>query len=129
MYSCTAKLVRMRTPSFDPGLTQKYDGPLRRAINADGSFNVLRRGTNWRDVHPYLYLVSVPWATFFGWILVAYVLVNFVFAAVYYSLGPVALYAAPKSVTASNRFLRCVFFSSQTLTTVGFGAIAPRSVT
>src|SRR5204862_3552876 len=29
--------------------------------------------------------------------------------------------------TASARFLECVFFSSQTLTTVGFGALAPKS--
>lgn len=117
----------MQKPTFDPGLTQKYDGPLRRAINPDGSFNVLRHGTNWRDVHPYLYLVSVPWTTFFGWILVAYVLVNFAFAAVYYSLGPDALQIA--SARDYNRFVQCVFFSSQTLTTVGFGAVAPRSAT
>ena len=31
----------MQSPSFDPGLTQKYDGPLRRVINADGSFNMV----------------------------------------------------------------------------------------
>ena len=115
----------MRKPTFDPGLTQKYDGPLRRIINPDGSFNVLRRGTNWHDVHPYLHLVSVSWARFFGLIVLAYVLINFVFAAIYYSLGPNALQV--ESTTTYNRFLQCVFFSSQTLTTVGFGAVSPRS--
>lgn len=116
----------MQKPTFDPGLTQKYDGPLRRIINADGSFNVARRGANWRDVHPYLYLVSVPWAIFFGWIVVAYLLVNLVFAVVYYAMGPDAL--AVSAEAAHNRFLQCIFFSSQTLTTVGFGAVAPHSV-
>ena len=115
----------MQKPTFDPGLTQKYDGPLRRIINPDGSFNVLRRGTNWRDVHPYLYLVSVSWAHFFGLIILGYILINFVFAGIYYFLGPNALQMALP--TTYNRFLQCIFFSSQTLTTVGFGAVSPRT--
>jgi len=117
----------MQTPSFDPGLTQKYDGPLRRVINPDGSFNVLRRGTNWHDVNPYLHLVSIPWVHFFGWILLGYVLMNSLFATVYFLLGPGALAGSVDPDLASDRFLQCFFFSSQTLTTVGFGAIAPAS--
>jgi len=62
----------MQTAKFDPGLTQQYTGALRRAINKDGTFNVLRRGTSWRDVHPYLHLVSMPWLTFFGTLLLAW---------------------------------------------------------
>ena len=115
----------MQTPSFDPGLTQKYDGPLRRVINPDGSFNVLRRGTNWRDVNPYLHLVSISWTQFFAWVLLAYVLVNSLFAAVYFLLGPGALTRGLDPSHSISRFLQCFFFSSQTLTTVGFGAIAP----
>jgi inward rectifier potassium channel len=114
----------MKTPSFDPGLTQKYEGPLSRVINPDGSFNVLRRGTNWRDVNPYLHLVSIPWAQFFGWVLLAYVVVNSLFAAIYFLLGRGALTHQP-DLNNTARLLQCFFFSSQTLTTVGFGAIAP----
>ena len=117
----------MQTPSFDPGLTQKYDGPLRRIINQDGSFNVLRRGTNWRDFNPYLHLVSVSWTRFFGWVLLWYVLVNSLFAMIYFMLGPGALTDRSLPDRAMGRFLHCVFFSSQTLTTVGFGALAPAS--
>ncbi len=124
--SRAATLVAMRKPTFDPGLTQRYDGPLRRIINPDGSFNVSRRGTNWRDVHPYLHLVSISWSGFFGWILLAYALVNFIFAAVYYSLGSDALLG--EAAATHSRLLQCLFFSAQTLTTVGFGAVAPRSV-
>lgn len=115
----------MRNPSFDPGLTQKYDGPLRRVINADGSFNVLRRGTNWRDTNPYLHLVSISWPRFFAWILSSYVLVNFLFASAYFLLGPGAVMGKPDPGNETDRFLQCFFFSSQTLTTVGFGALAP----
>jgi inward rectifier potassium channel len=116
----------MQTPSFDPGLTQKYDGPLRRVINSDGTFNVLRRGTNWRDINPYLHLVSISWTRFFGWVLLNYVLVNSLFAAVYFLMGADALTGRP-GAPPSSRFLQCLFFSSQTLTTVGFGAISPVS--
>jgi inward rectifier potassium channel len=115
----------MQKPTFDPGLTTKYDGPLRRIINPDGSFNVLRQGTNWHDVHPYLYLVSVSWSNFFGLVLLAYILINFVFATIYYSLGPDALLAG--APTGYDRFFECIFFSAQTLTTVGFGAVSPRT--
>jgi inward rectifier potassium channel len=115
----------MQKVTFDPGLTQKYDGPLRRAINPDGSFNVQKRGTSWRDVHPYLHLVSISWSEFLGLIVGGYVLVNFVFATAYYSLGPDALQTGLTS--AYNRFVQCLFFSSQTLTTVGFGAVSPRT--
>lgn len=115
----------MHKPTFDPGLTQRYDGPLRRIVNPDGTFNVSRRGSNWRDVHPYLHLVSVSWTVFFAWVLLAYVVVNLLFACVYYALGPNALEG---SAPGYNHFLQCLFFSSQTLTTVGFGAVAPHNV-
>ncbi len=114
----------MQTPSFDPGLTQRYDGPLRRAINPDGSFNISRQGTTWRDQNPYLSLVSTSWPRFLPGSFSPMSLINCIFALIYFLLGPGTL-AGGASVAASDRFLQCFFFSSQTLTTVGFGAIAP----
>jgi inward rectifier potassium channel len=117
--------------TFDPGLTQQYAGPLRRAIDKDGSFNVIRRGTSWRDLNPYLHLVTVPWPVFFGVLLSGYILVNLLFATGYFLLGPDALERsgmAPREPGGStNRFVTGLYFSSQTLTTVGFGSIAPKS--
>jgi inward rectifier potassium channel len=117
----------MQKPSFDPGLTQQYAGTLRRVINPDGSFSVLRRGTDWRDINPYLYLVSISWAQFFGTVFVGYIFINSLFALVYFMLGPGALQGRLGGEGASDRFLECIFFSSQTLTTVGFGALAPKT--
>ena len=54
----------MQKPAFDPGLTQQVVGSLRRAIDKDGSFNVLRQGTRWRDIHPYLHLINASWSLF-----------------------------------------------------------------
>lgn len=114
-------------PTFDPGLTQQYTGTLRRAINKDGTFNVERRGTGWRDIHPYLFLISMPWPAFLALVFAAYLAVNTVFAIIYYSLGPGHLQGgdAPDKL---GRFLNAFFFSAHTLTTVGYGNIAPGAI-
>jgi inward rectifier potassium channel len=117
----------MAKPTFDPGLTQQYTGILRRTINKDGSFNVSRQGTVWRDIHPYLHLISLPWPTFLALVFAAYLAVNTIFATLYYSLGPGHLQGgdAPHKL---DRFLNAFFFSAHTLTTVGYGNIAPGSI-
>ena len=118
----------MQTPTFDPGLTQQFSAPLRRAINKDGSFNVHRRGTTWRDTHPYLYLINAPWSVFLAIIFATYVLVNTIFALVYFALGPNQLQGGTEAATTLDMFLNAFFFSAHTLTTVGYGSISPRGV-
>jgi inward rectifier potassium channel len=93
----------MQQPKFDPGLTQQYTGPLRRALNPDGSFNVRRRGTDWRDIHPYLHLVEISWLHFFGLVFVTYLLINFIFAILYFALGSQALQSAVPVNSAAGR--------------------------
>jgi inward rectifier potassium channel len=117
----------MQKAAFDPGLTQQVTGNLRRAINQDGSFNVLRRGTSWRDVHPYLYLINAPWHVFLGVVLVAFLVVNLVFAFIYFLLPPAQVIGTDSPV-ALDRLLNDFFFSSHTLTTVGYGNLAPAGV-
>lgn len=117
----------MEKTTFDPGLTQKYTGDLRRSINKDGTFNVHRRGETWRNYHPYLLLLNVSWRKFFAIIITMYLTVNFLFACAYYMLGPGALQGDDVS-TESMRFLSAFFFSTQTLTTVGYGGIHPKTI-
>jgi inward rectifier potassium channel len=117
----------MQTPGFDPGLTQKYTGSFRRVINKDGTFNVRRRGATWRDFHPYLHLINMGWAPFFGLVFLGYLVVNTLFALAYYSLGPGNLSGADAS-TDTGRFLNDFFFSAHTLSTVGYGSISPKSL-
>jgi len=116
----------MHQPTFDPGLTQKFTVPLRRAINKDGTFNVHRRGTTWRDTSAYQFLVNVHWAGFFACVLLAYCAVNTLFALAYYALGPEQLQGADASTNFAH-FLNSFFFSAQTLTTVGYGSISPKA--
>lgn len=117
----------MAKPTFDPGLTQKFTGVLRRSINKDGSFNVRRRGGSWRHLHPYLTLLNMNWTEFFALVFAAYCVMNVLFAIGYFLLGPGALEGG-RAVTESGRFLDDFFFSAHTLTTVGYGNIAPFSL-
>jgi inward rectifier potassium channel len=117
----------MRKPAFDPGLTQQFTGKVRRIIAKDGSFIVRRRGGNWHDVHPYLYLINIGWAPFLALLFLGYLVINTAFALAYFSLGPGEL-AGADAATAGGHFLNCFFFSAHTLSTVGYGSIAPKGL-
>jgi inward rectifier potassium channel len=117
----------MQTPTYDPGLTNQVIAPLRRIINPDGRFNVHRRGTTWRDFHPYLHLVNMSWLRFLLYLCLGYILLNTIFALTYFALGSGQL-AGADAPEAWGRFLNEFFFSSHTLSTVGYGNIAPKSI-
>jgi inward rectifier potassium channel len=117
----------MNKPSFDPGFTEKYRGDLRRIINPSGEFNVRRRGTTWRDIHPYLFMINASWPVFSVLIFGGFLIANAVFALIYLKIGIQHLQGADTS-TALSRFLSAFFFSAQTFTTVGYGRISPDGV-
>jgi inward rectifier potassium channel len=119
-------IVGMENPTFDPGLTQQFTAPLRRVINKDGSFNVVRQGTTWRDLHPYLHLINMGWPRFLAVLFLSFVTVNLLFALAYFSLGPGQLEGGD-APSEAGRFLKALFFSAHTLSTVGYGNIAPKS--
>ncbi len=114
----------MSDSSFDPGFTRMYTGPLRRAINKDGSFNVRRRGVRGVGGSVYMHLVSLSWPRFWGLVALAYLVVNIVFASLYTLLGPSALRAAEVDM-GLGAFAKAFFFSVHTLTTVGYGDLYP----
>lgn len=114
----------MEQPSFDPGLTQQYDGVLKRAINPDGRFNVRRTGSTWHDSHPYLYLINASWGRFLVMVGLTYIAVNILFACAYMAIGIEHLKGA-EAPTGLLRFTNAFFFSAHTLTTVGYGNMWP----
>ncbi|MBV9508631.1 MAG: hypothetical protein JO323_26900 [Acidobacteriia bacterium] len=117
----------MQKPGYDPGLTQKFTGSVRRIINPDGTFNVRRRGTTLRDLHPYLLLINMNWLSFLLTVFAAYVVLNTIFAWGYFWLPPSELIGA-QAPDSFHRFLNDFFFSAHTLTTVGYGSIAPAGI-
>lgn len=114
----------MQKAQFDPGLTQQYNGALKRAINPDGRFNVRRSGATWHDAHPYLFLIHTSWPTFLAVVAATYVVVNTFFALIYSAIGTEHIRGA-EAPTAALRFMNTFFFSAQTLTTVGYGNMSP----
>jgi inward rectifier potassium channel len=117
----------MHKPSFDPGLTEQFTSPVTRIINRDGTFNVRRDGVTWRDFHPYLHLINMPWHRFLVTVFLLYLAVNTLFAAAYFVAGPGQLLGAD-AATPGERFLNDFFFSAHTLTTVGYGSISPKGL-
>lgn len=117
----------MKQQPFDPGLTQKYTGELRRAVNKDGSFNVHRKGSRLKDHSFYQFLITIPWVQFHIILLITYVLLNSIFARLYVFAGIEHLQGADTS-TPIEAFLSAFFFSIHTFTTVGYGTIAPRGI-
>jgi inward rectifier potassium channel len=118
----------MPQPAFDPGLTQQYDGKLRRAINKDGSFNVRRPGARKFDGDVYLAMVRMQWRWYFATVLIVYIFANLLFGSIYMAIGLEHLQGIEPDATGIRAFLQAFFFSAQTLTTVGYGHMAPKGL-
>lgn len=106
----------------DPGLGSKYTGAVKRMINSDGSYNIVRKGglTGFRDI--YKALIELSWLKFFTYSILVYLIINIFFAFLYMLVGI-------KEISGLNAihsdFLNAFFFSVQTFTTVGYGFLAP----
>lgn len=97
-----------------------------RLLNQDGTFNAQRVGYGrWHPINFYHTLIEMrP-----GWILalslVAYILLNCLFALFYYACGPAAIdFQGSQNI---GRLESCFYFSVQTIGTIGYGKMVPVS--
>jgi inward rectifier potassium channel len=119
------KLVEEEQKRKDLGFGTQINDPDTRLLNRDGSFNVKREGgTFWSRLNLFNRLIVCSWGRFLWLIVAFYVTLNFIFAGIYELVGVENLHGADLS-TVGSRFMDAFFFSSQTLTTVGYGRIAP----
>lgn len=89
----------------------------------NGQFQILGMGAwyhYWRD--PYHFLLTIPWIGYFFVILIFYLVIDAIFALLYLIGGDCIQNARPGSFTDA------FFFSVQTLATIGYGSMSPKTL-
>lgn len=110
----------------DPGIGKSSDRYAKRFVNPDGSFNIKHVNRPNSLSENYNYLINISWSMFFLWVVFGYTLINTFFAIIYTFLGIVNI--AEPTGSIYRDFLNAFFFSAQTITTVGYGAMAPKGL-
>lgn len=117
----------MRYPKAVASATLKSIRKIRRKapppliMDRDGGFNVVRKGVpnfHWGDF--YHLLLTLSWPKFFALICLGYILTNALFASAYLALGGI-------ENARKGHFLDAFFFSVQTMATIGYGAMYPKT--
>lgn len=115
------KAVRDR----DLGFGGKASESRTRLLNADGSFNIERRGISFfKSLNLYNQLLTMSWWKFNAIVILLYLIVNLAFAAMYVLIGVDHL-TGVDGKSSIEKFMEAFFFSTQTFTTVGYGRINP----
>ncbi len=96
---------------------------VRRLVNPDGNFNVVRKGMSkfdWGDL--YHLLLTLSWAKLFAVVGAGYVITNVLFAFMYLAVGD-----GVENMREGD-FFDAFFFSVQTMATIGYGAMYPKTL-
>ncbi|CAM1346208.1 ion channel [Tenacibaculum crassostreae] len=111
----------------DPGLGYNSKKNSKGIVNKDGSSNVIHVNKKFNLDDLYTFFIELTWWQFFLFVLLGYTLLNVVFGFVYMAIGIEEI--TPSKGNFLDDFLNGFFFSAQTLTTVGYGGIAPQGIT
>ncbi|MEO1376245.1 MAG: ion channel [Cyanobacteria bacterium J06635_10] len=93
-----------------------------RIVNLDGNFNIVRKGVSkfdWGDL--YHVLLTLSWIKLFAVVGAGYIITNLLFALLYLSAGD-----GVENMREGN-FSDAFFFSVQTMATIGYGAMHPKT--
>lgn len=123
----TENLVEKETNRQDIGFGTKVTDTSSRLISKEGHFNVKRKNQSFAAwLNLYHRLITISWASLAVVIFASYFIVNLFFAYIYFSIGIEYLNGATTNEIPA--FWNAFFFSSQTLTTVGYGHISPNGM-
>ncbi len=95
-----------------------------RFLGTDGKINVHRAGLGIGNVDVYHWLITTSKTTLVLVIIAGYVLINLLFAGVYFIVGH-EHFGGLDATTPMQQFMDLFFFSAQTITTLGYGHIYP----
>ncbi|WP_456314901.1 ion channel [Pseudomonas shirazensis] len=97
-----------------------------RFVNKNGTANIEKRGMNLlRRTSWYHIMIDMPNWKFMFILFSFYIIINFIFAILYYVIGIEHLDGIEQSQSVLTQFGQAYFFSAQTFTTVGYGHISP----
>jgi inward rectifier potassium channel len=120
-------LVEKEKNRQDLGFGTKVTNKTARLVQQDGTFNVKRKGQSFKAwLNIYHRLITMGSIKFAFLVFSFYLIVNFIFAGLYVLLGVRNLQGII-GTSKHDEFWEAFFFSSQTITTVGYGRIAPAS--
>lgn len=96
-----------------------------RFINKDGSYNLVKEGMPfWKRISLFHDMLNLPQWKFIAVIFLFYIVVNIVFASIYYVIGPEQITGFPVG-NPWKVFRELFYFSTETFTTVGYGRVNP----
>lgn len=101
----------------------------QRILNRDGSANLRKTGIPfYKRISIYHTLLKMSRIKFLFMVFLFYTATNLVFASIYLWIGLDKLSGAEVSNNFFSNFSQAFFFSSQTMTTVGYGHVAPHGL-
>jgi len=96
-----------------------------RFVNKDGSYNLVKEGMPFfKRFSIFNDMLNLPLWKFISVIFIFFIVINFVFAVIYYLIGPEQLDGL-SSGSNWKIFREIFYFSTQTFTTVGYGHVNP----
>jgi len=109
----------------DSGFSNNPTNEGVRLLNTDGSSNVKKEGIGFLSKFSLFHtLINMNWGVFFTLLFLGFFLTNVVFAAIYTGLGVEGINGIEELGIESD-YLKAFFFSTQTITTVGYGQLSP----
>lgn len=110
----------------DPGIGYASNTKARSILNKDGSSNIIHHHKKFSFQEIFSYLIQISWGKFFVLVFMGYVIINVFFGIIYTIIGIEEI--TTLSGNTFKDFLNGFFFSAQTITTVGYGGIAPHGL-
>lgn len=110
---------------LNTGFSNRIENEGDRLLNKDGSFNVRKTGLQFLErFNVFHWLIKMSWFRFFVIMFISYITINLAFASLYFLAGIEGL-SGDHSNSILDQFLDAFYFSTQTLTTVGYGYFSP----